>query len=209
MLEPALDAPWVHFDDQGHAFVHGDGQRLRAAHLAQAGGEDELALERGPALLARQAAEGLIGALEDALGADVDPRAGGHLAVHDQALLLPAVEVLLGGPMGDDVAVGDQHAWRVLVGAEDGDGLAALHQQRFVGFQVFEGAQDGVETLPIARRLAAAAVDDQVVGVEGHLRVQVVLEHAIGGLDQPVFAGQLRATRRADGAGHGTNLLVH
>ena len=117
----------VDLDDQGHALVHGDGQRLRAAHLAQAGSEHELALERGPALLAGQAAEGLVGALEDALGADVDPGAGGHLAVHDQALLLPAVEVLLGGPMGDDVAVGDQHARRVLVGAEDGDGLAALH----------------------------------------------------------------------------------
>ena len=193
----------VDLDDQGHALVHGDGQRLRAAHLAQAGGQHELALERGPALLAGQAAEGLVGALEDALGADVDPGAGGHLAVHDQALLLPAVEVLLGGPVGHDVAVGDQHARRVLVGAEDGDRLAALHQQRLVGFQVFEGAQDGVEALPVAGRLAAAAVDDQVVGVEGHLRVQVVLQHAVGGLDQPVLAGQLRAARRADGAGHG------
>ena len=147
--------------------------------------------------MAGQAAEGIVGALEDALGADVDPGAGGHLAVHDQALLLPAVKVLLGGPMGDDITDGDQHARRVLVGAEDGDGLAALHQQRFVGFQIFEGAQDGVETLPIASRLAAAAVDDQMLGIKGHLGVQVVLEHAIGGLDQPVLAGQLFTARRA------------
>ena len=183
--------------------VHGDGQRLRAAHLAQAGRQHELALERGPALLAGQAAEGLVGALEDALGADVDPGAGRHLAEHDQALLLPAVEVLLGGPVGDDVAVGDQHARRVLVGAEDGHRLAALHQQRLVRLQLLQAAQDGVEALPVARRLAAAAVDDQVVGVEGHLGVQVVLQHAVGGLDQPVLAGQLRAARGADGAGHG------
>ena len=28
--------------------------------------------------------EGLVGALNDALGADIDPRPGGHLAVHHQ-----------------------------------------------------------------------------------------------------------------------------
>ena len=38
--------------------------------------------------------EGLVGALHDALAADVDPRAGRHLAVHHQALAVELVEVL-------------------------------------------------------------------------------------------------------------------
>ena len=84
-------------------------QRLRAAHLAQARGEDELAFERAPTVLPGQRAEGFVRALQDALRADVDPAARGHLAEHDQALALPLVEVFLRGPMRHDVGVGDQH----------------------------------------------------------------------------------------------------
>ena len=50
--------------------------------------------------------------------------------------------------------------------------------------------EDGVEALPVAGRLAAPAVDDQVLRVAGHLRVEVVLQHAVGGFDEPVLAGQ-------------------
>ena len=42
-------------------------------------------------------------ALEDALGADVDPRAGRHLAVHHQALTLKLVKVLPGRPAPHEV----------------------------------------------------------------------------------------------------------
>ncbi len=76
--------------------------------------------------------EGLVGALHDALAADVDPGAGGHLAVHHQALAVELVEVLPGRPVRHQVGVGDQHARRVGVGAEDADRLARLDQQRLV-----------------------------------------------------------------------------
>ena len=61
----------------------------------------------------------------------------------------------------------------------------------------------GVEAGPVPRSPAAATVDDQVVRVEGHLGVQVVLQHAVGSLDQPVLAGQFHALRGTDGAGRG------
>ena len=201
--QPPLHPPAVHLDEEADALVEGDGEGLRAAHLAQAGGDHELPLQGAPALLPRQRAEGLVGALQDALGADVDPTAGGHLPVHDEPFPLPAVEVLLGGPMGHDVAVGQQHAWRVGVGAEDSHRLAGLHEERLVRLQVPQRGEDGLEAVPVARRPPATAVDDEVVGVEGHLRVQVVLEHAIGGLDLPVLAGQFGAAGSTDGAGHG------
>ena len=52
--------------------------------------------------------------------------------------------------------------------AEDHHRLAALHQQRLIRLQLFQGAQDGVETLPVARRAAAAAVDDQTCSGVAH-----------------------------------------
>ena len=113
-------------------------QRLRAAHAAEAGGEDPLAFEVAVVMLAAHLDEGFVGALHDALAADVDPAAGGHLAVHHQALLIELVEVLPGRPVRHEVGVGDQHARRIGVGREHADRLAGLHQQ---GFVVVEFAQ--------------------------------------------------------------------
>ena len=43
--------------------------------------------------------EALVGALQDPLGADVDPRAGGHLPVHREAERLEAAELVPGRPL--------------------------------------------------------------------------------------------------------------
>ncbi len=64
--------------------------------------------------------------------ADVDPGAGRHLAVHHQALPIELVEMVPVRPVRHEVGVGDQHARRVGMGAEDADRLARLHQQRLV-----------------------------------------------------------------------------
>ena len=106
--------------------------------------------------------EGLVGALHDALAADVDPGAGRHLAVHHQALAVELVEVLPGGPVRHEVGVGDQHARRVGVGAEHADRLAGLHQQRLVALERRRVVDDAVEALPVARGAADAAIDDEL-----------------------------------------------
>ena len=46
----------VDLDDQRHAAVHGDSQRLRAAHAAQAGGQHQPAVQAPPKLLLGAAA---------------------------------------------------------------------------------------------------------------------------------------------------------
>ena len=76
--------------------------------------------------------EGLVGALHDPLAADVDPRAGRHLAVHHEALAIELVEVLPVRPAADEVGIRDQHARRIVVRAENADRLAGLDQQRLV-----------------------------------------------------------------------------
>ena len=83
--EPPLDALAVDLDEEADTAVQGDGERLRAAHAPEAGGEHQAAGQRAAAeVLPRAGAERLVGALQDALGADVDPGAGRHLAVHRQ-----------------------------------------------------------------------------------------------------------------------------
>ena len=92
--------------------------------------------------------EGLERALEDPLGADVDPGAGGHLAVHRQAEVLEPAELLPVRPVAHQVGVRDQHARRPLVGAHHADGLAALHEQRLVVLERGQSTDDRVVGLP-------------------------------------------------------------
>ncbi len=63
---------------------HASGQRLRPAHAAHAGGEDEAPRERAAEALLGDAHENLVGALDDALAADVLPGAGGQPAPGDE-----------------------------------------------------------------------------------------------------------------------------
>ncbi len=115
-----------------------------------------------PKCCARAGREGLVGPLHDPLRADVDPRPGRHLPVHDQPLALQLVEAGVGRPVRHQVRVGDQHARRAFVRAQHADRLARLHQQRLVRLELLQILDDGVERRPRSRRLAAPAVDDQV-----------------------------------------------
>ncbi len=139
--------------------------------------------------------EGLVGALHDALAADVDPGARRHLAVHHEALAVELVEVLERGPVRHQVGVGDQHARRVGVRAEDADRLAGLHQQRLVAVERAQRRHDAVEALPVARGAADAAVDHELRGPLGHLGIEVVHEHAQRRLGQPALGRELGAAR--------------
>ena len=103
-------------------------------------------------MLARALGEGLVGALDDPLRGDVDPRAGGHLAVHRQARPLQLAELLPGRPVGDEHGVHDQDPRGLAGGAEDADRLAALDQEGLVVLELPQLADDGVERLPAARR---------------------------------------------------------
>ncbi len=133
--------------------------------------------------------KGLVGPLDDALGSDVGPGAGGHLAKHHQAEALQVAEVLPRGPARDQVRVGHEDPGRPLVGGEHPHGLPALHQKGFVPLQVPQTVHQGVEGLPTPGRPPRPAVDDEVLRP---LRVlQVVLQHAQEGLLAPSLAAQL------------------
>ena len=78
------------------------------------------------------------------------------------------------GPVGHEQAVGDQDPGRHLMGLKHPDRFPGLHEH---GLIVFEGAQrsaDRVEAGPIARGLAASAVDDEFIRVFRDRRIEVV-----------------------------------
>jgi hypothetical protein len=195
-----VDAALLAFDGERAGAGQRGGQGLGAAHAAQAGREDPLAREVVFVVLAAGLDEGLEGALHDALAADVDPAAGRHLAVHEQALAVEFVEVLPVRPLGHEVGVGQQHARGVGMRLEHAHGLARLHEQGFVVVQIAQAGQDLVEASPVARGAADAAVDHEVLRALGHFGVEVVLHHAVGSFGQPVLAVQFAAARGADDA---------
>src|SRR5690606_2652804 len=199
VLDAALQPGRVDVDHQAHAAVERDGERLGPAHTAAAAGDGERAGEGAAEPLVGDRGERLVGALEDALGADVDPRARGHLAVHDQAELLQPPELRPVRPVADQVGVGDEHPRRPLVGAQHPDRTAGLHEHRLVVGQCGERADHRVERRPVAGRPPRPAVDDQGVGPLRDLRVEVVAEHPQRGLGLPGPGRERRAARRADG----------
>jgi len=149
----------------------------------------------------RASTASLVGALEDALGADVDPGTGGHLAVHGEAEGLEAPELLPVGPVADQVGVGDEDARGPLVGLHHADRAAGLDEHRLVLLQGAQRADHGVEGAPVTGGLAGAAVDDELVGVLGDLRVEVVLQHPQSGFLLPSQGAQFRTARCSYGAG--------
>ena len=86
--------------------------------------------------------------------------------------------------------------------AKDADRLSRLDEKRLIGAEPLQGRDDRVEALPVARRLAGPAVDDEVLRLLGHVRIEVVLEHPEGGFLDPSPAAERRARRGADHTGH-------
>ena len=97
-LQPPLDPPLVDLHAQRDAAVHRHRQRLRAAHPAEPGGQRDRPRQRAAVAPARDLGEALVGALHDALGADVDPRPRGHLPVHRQPEVLEPAELVPASP---------------------------------------------------------------------------------------------------------------
>src|SRR5438067_11125917 len=202
MLKPPCDALVVSLHADGDSAVQRHCERLCAAHPAKTGSDRDGSGQRSSESLASHRREGLVGALQDSLGADVDPRAGRHLAVHGQPERLEPAKLIPGGPFRDEHGVGDEHPGRPLMRVEYAHRLARLDQQRLVAAEFLQLADYRVERLPGARRAAGPAVYDKILGTLGHRGVEVVHEHPHGGLLRPPLAGHLRAPGRVNGAAH-------
>ena len=88
--------------------------------------------ERSAEMAAADRRQRFVSALHDALAADVDPAAGGHLSVHRQAAMLEIAEVFPRRPRRHEHRVRDEHARRAGMSLKNADRLAGLHEQRLV-----------------------------------------------------------------------------
>ena len=198
-LQATLDPGRIDLHAENGGVEQRPGERLCAAHPAQAGGEDRPSGETGGAEMPlRRGREGLVRALENPLRSDVDPASGRHLAEHRQPEPLQPAELVPGRPARDDHRVGDQDTRRGGMGAEDADRLAALDEEGFLRAEPEQGAHDPLQRLVAPCSTAGAAVDDERLGMLGHLPVEVVEQHPERCLRRPRAGVELRAARRPD-----------
>src|SRR4051794_2612717 len=97
--------------------------------------------------------------LYDALTADVDPTAGGHLSVHRETKVFEAAEFVPSRPRGYQLRIADDDARRILVRLQHTDRLAGLHEQRLIILQRFKLADDRIVALPITSSFTRTSID--------------------------------------------------
>ena len=196
-----FDSDRIDLDSEKASPVHRGCQGLGASHPAETAGHNQPALERATEMVSACRGEGLVGPLHDALAADVDPGPGGHLPIHRESESLQPVKLIPRRPAADQVGIGNQDARRLWVGPKNADGLARLHEQRFVVGQTFERAHDRVKALPVPRGPAGAAIDNQLVRIFGHFRVEIIHQHPQGRFLMPALTGALVTARCFDDDG--------
>ncbi len=149
--------------------------------------------------------ERLVGALQDALRADVDPAAGRHLAVHREAR-----DPRDRGTRPRSPTPARASRWRSAraapgMRAEHRHRLARLHEQRLVVLEPAQRARRWRRSLPVARRLAGAAVDDEISGRSATSGSRLFISiRSAASCSQPLQES-VGAARRADMAAEGAH----
>jgi len=193
LLVPRADARRVHLGDDADAA--GDLHRLGlgAAHAAESRRNEQMAAQvlvvADPQPEPGGVQDGVERAVHDPLRADVHPAAGGHLAVVGHAELHGPVPLGLVVEHAHHERVGDDHPRRLGARGEEAQRVSRLHHQRLLPGEHLQVALDEAVLHPILADLAGLAVGHQLVRVEGHIEVQVVVDHHLEGL--PLEAASL------------------
>ncbi len=130
-LDATLDAFGIDVNSKKRGAVQSRRERLGSAHPTHSAGHHQLSGQVAAEMLARRGCKRFVSTLQNSLRADVNPAAGGHLAVHHQAGAVELVEIFPVAPVADQIRICDQHARRISVRAKNPDGLAGLDQQEF------------------------------------------------------------------------------
>ena len=162
-LQSLLDPRGIDVDAEKKRTVHGRGQRLRAAHSAESAGDNKFSFERSAEMFAARFGESFERSLHDSLAADVNPRAGRHLAIHGESHALEPVEFRVVRPVADQIRIRDQDARRFVVRAKNADRFAGLDEQCLVVLELAKRSHNRIERLPTPRRPTGAAVNNQLI----------------------------------------------
>ena len=90
----------------------GDVEAAKKFYTALFGWETK-EMDMGPAVRSWEAFDAIVDALENPLGADINPRPGRHLTEHDQSLGGKLIKMRLRRPMWNKIAVGNDHPRRI------------------------------------------------------------------------------------------------
>ena len=180
-----LDARGVHLGDDRRRSRDLRGLRLRAAHAAKSGGDEEVsrkALALGKVEhLASGVEQRVICAVNYALRPDIHPAAGCHLPVVGDAERRRAAEILGVVKEADHQAVREDHARRGGMRTEKPERMSRLHDERLVLRHDLEILFDQLVLHPVLADLSRLAVGDEFVWIERHLKVKVVVDHHLEG----------------------------
>jgi len=132
-------------------------------------------------LLAARVEQGVVSAVHDALGTDVHPAARGHLSVVGYADGSGPAEVVRVVEHADHKAVGEDDARRRRMGAEESQRMSGLEDQGLVGGEDFKVFLDEEVLHPVLADLPRLAVCDELIGIQGNIEVQVVVDHDLNG----------------------------
>ncbi|MPM96204.1 hypothetical protein SDC9_143362 [bioreactor metagenome] len=134
LVGAGLDAGGIHLRKHADRTRDGCGLRLRAAHAAEAGGNEYFALEvtfrRNAEIFAPDAENRVKRAVDDSLRANIHPAAGGHLPIVGNAHLLgdlPIVDVI---KHADHQCVGEDHARGIGLARKETNGMTGFEHQR-------------------------------------------------------------------------------
>ena len=180
-----VDARRVDFGDYRGGAGYLGGLRLSSAHSAESGRNEEvprksLALSEVE-LLAARVEQRVVGSVYDSLRPDVHPAAGGHLSVVRYAERGRAAEVLGVVEESDHKAVREDDARRGRMRAEESERMARLHYERLVLRDDFKIFFDEEVLHPVLADLPGLSVGDELVRIERHVEVEVVVDHYLEG----------------------------
>ena len=141
---------------------------MRAAHAAQASGQNETPMQIIVEMAFGDARKDFVGSLDDALRADILPVARGEAAPADEIPLFQGVEIFRRRPLPDHVAIGHDDQRRLHMGAQHSDRFAGLDDEGLILVHRFEHAHDRIVRGPVARGTSQRGIDDEVRRIFAH-----------------------------------------
>ena len=122
------------------------------------------------------------GPVNDALRSDVHPAAGGHLSIVGHTHFFcdfPILQIIV---FSDHQSVSDDDAGRVRFGGEQPQRISGLYDQRLLLRQFLQIFLDQPVLKPVLADGSSLAVGDQLIGIQSHLEIQIVIDHDLEGL---------------------------
>ena len=191
-----------HFDREHRGAGHGRGQRLRAAHAAEAAGQDPAALEIAAVMLAAQLRRRSRRCPARCPGCRYrsrSRRSSGRTSSGPWRSSSRKCSQVAQCGTRLELAISTRGASVWVRNTPTGlpDWISSVSSS----FRRLQRLDDAVEALPVARGAADAAIDHQLVRVLRHVGIQVVHQHAQRRLGQPGLGAEGLAVGRADNAG--------